>query len=588
MYRLTLCISCLFVLWLIGPHKGVAQEQGYLKLRTDRIQNARGVEQQALAQNDSGQLAEAWYLYGKTYAFAGDYHTAQRYFLKSLRIQEPRGDSDELSRLYVRLSENEDVLGRPEQAIQLATRALQIAQRIKQNREKALIRSNGTLGRIYEGMWLRQVPRRQTLYDSILTYYRKELNFCYIIKDTAGIAESTMHLGTFLTRGNDERAIPYLKQALDFFTQKNKDGIRVRAMANLAAAYLTFDKPDSAIQVLQKAEQFYGDRKLNEYDVRMLLEHELVRYYEKTGQWPKAYTHLRQLNALERGQILSDRDGAISRLSVEYETEKKETLLRAQNKEIKLNEQNLRLQRLVTWTTIILFLLASGISVVFFRLYRKNRRISRQNQELVKEQNHRVKNNLQIVSSLLNLQAQQLPDPTARRAVEESQMRVQAMAILHRRLYDGEQLARVDLNDFVRELVSSVLETFGYANVAVELTIEPIYLSADKAIPLGLILNELITNSCKYAFPDNDSPTLCISCRQKGRNVHLEVADNGPGLAKTQVPVLQGEDWNVGAQGSFGMSLIQAQVAQLNGVGHFEEVAENATSGTVFVMDFNV
>ncbi|GAB3693686.1 hypothetical protein GCM10027592_13790 [Spirosoma flavus] len=565
----------------------MAQEQVYLKLRADRIQNAREKEQQAIAQNDSLLLAEAWYLYGKTYAFAGDYHTAQRYFLKSLRIQESHGDSDELSRLYVRLSENENMLGRPKQAIRLATYALQIAQRIKVSRDIALIRSYGTLGRIYEDIWRKQIPRRQTLYDSILTYYRKELIICNMIKDTSGIAESTMHIGTFLTLGNDERAIPHLKQALDFFIRKDKDGIRVRAMVNLAAAYLTFGKPDSAFQVLQHAERFYTARKLNEYDARMLLEHELVRYYELTGQWPKAYEHLHQLNAMERSQILSDRDGAISRLSVEYETEKKEALLLAQNKEIKLNEQNLRLQRLVTWITVILFLLASGISVVFFRLYRKNRRISQQNQELVKEQNHRVKNNLQVISSLLNLQAQQLTDPNARRAVEESQLRVQAMAILHRRLYDGEQLARVDLNDFVRELVSTVLQTFGYSNVAVAMNIEPIHLSADKAIPLGLVLNELITNSCKYAFPDNDRPMLRINCRRMGRSVQLEVADNGPGLIKTQVPILQGEDWSVGASRSLGMSLIQAQVAQLNGIGHFDG-EENTTSGTVFIMEFSV
>ncbi|GAB3993090.1 hypothetical protein GCM10028807_27500 [Spirosoma daeguense] len=573
----------MFILWLIAPSISTAQEQVYLKLRTDRLQNAREVEAQAIAQNDSLLLAEAWYLYGKTYAFAGDYHTAQRYFLKALRIQETRGDSDELSRLYVRLSENENMLGRSEQAMKFAQNALSIAKRVRLNQDKALIRSYGTLGLLYESIWSKQVPRRQSLYDSILAYYRKETSLCYKIKDTSGIAESVMNMGTFLTQGNDRRSIPYLKQALDLFTLKNKDGIRVRAMARLAAAYLTFGEPDSAYQILRQAEQFYSDRKLNEYDVRMVLEHELVRYYEKTGQWPKAFEHLKELNALERSQILSDRDGAISRLNVEYETEKKEALLQAKNKEIKLNEQNLRLQQLGTFAVAILLVVAVGVGFVFFRLSRKNQRISRQNEELVKEQNHRVKNNLQVVSSLLSLQSERLTDETAKRAVEESQLRVQAMAIVHRRLYDGEQLAKVELNDFIRELVSGVLQAFGYDNVPVEFTIDSIHVSADKAISVGLVLNELITNACKYAFPATNSPTLRISCRRNGRSIQLEVADNGPGFAN--VPVLDADDWLVDKNGSFGMSLIQTQVAQLNGRGSFDS---NRRKGTVFAMEFNV
>jgi two-component sensor histidine kinase len=586
----------LFVLWIFVCGVSRAQEPVYLKLRPDRFQNAQEVEQQAKKQNDSLLLAESWYLYGKTYTFAGDYHTAQRYFLKSLRIQEHRGDSNELSRLYVRLSENYGLMGQPGQALAYATLAFQVARRIRS--DKALVRCYNALGRVYESTWNRQGG--QALYDTTLGFYQKELDLCYALRDTMGVAESQVSIGTFLAKGHNKQALLYLKQALNLFTLKNKDGVRVKAMASLADAYLTFHELKPAFALLQQAEQFYQNRRLNEYDVRLTLENTFVRYFQTTSQWQKAFTHLKKFNVLERNHILSDRDGAITRLNVEYETEKKEALLRSQKKEIDLQTQNLHLQRRFTYTAAILCLLACGVSVIFFRLYRKNQRVSRWNEELVKEQNHRVKNNLQVVSSLLSLQAKRLTDETAKRAVEESRLRVQSMAIVHQRLYDGAILAEADLTIFIRELVDGVLRTYGYENIHTQFSIDPITLSADKAVPLGLILNELITNACKYAFPYADAPELRITCSLRMNKIIVTVADNGPGLEGPGLERLSWADshpekggWvasdrpttkQLSRKRSFGMQLIENQAEQLYGIYRFK--ANEEGKGTLFRMIF--
>ena len=519
-----LCGVTLTVCW--------AQEPLHLTLRAEKIQKARQTEQQALAKNDTLQLAEAWYLYGKAYVFAGDYQTAPQYYLGALRIHEPRGNSPELNRLFVRLSENELILGHLNESLQYAKRSLQVALHIPS--DIALIRSYGVLGKVYERLWESQLSYSQTKRDSIRAIYRKELDLCRKLNDTLGVAEASLQLGTFLTRINDRAALPYTKEALLLFTLKNKVGVRVTAMTHLAEAYLKFGKPTLAYQILTQAEQIYTSRKLNEYDPQMGLERNFVRYFETTGQWQKAYNHLGKLNTLERSQILSDCDGAITRLNVEYETGKKEVQLKAQQQEIELNARNYRLQKWFTLLASGLFVIAAGMSMQFFRLNRKNKRISLQNRELVKEQNHRVKNNLQVVSSLLSLQAEQLTDEVAKRAVEESQLRVQTMAILHRRLYDGAQLAAVDLAEFIPELVGGVLSAYGYPRLQPQFTIDEIFLSADKSVPIGLILNELTTNACKYAFPDNENPRLAITVQCKNEYLELTVHDNGTGVGKSR------------------------------------------------------
>ncbi|GAB3779365.1 hypothetical protein GCM10028818_29790 [Spirosoma horti] len=589
------------VLWVITSGACFAQEIPYLNVKPERLQKARQLEQEARQKNDPILLAEAWYLFGKTYVFAGDYRTAQAYFLKSLRLQEPRGDSFELSRLYVRLSENEDKMRNAEQALRYANLSLQIAQRIKS--DEALIRSYGVLGRIYMTRWQNQSTTHKTAYyREALSYYSKREALSYKINDTLGIAEATIELGTLFTKVKDPWAIPYLEKALDLFTLKKKEGTRVSTMLHLAEAYSAFGKPPLALQTLNKAEQLYTRIKLNEYETRLDLDAAFLHYFQNSGQWKKAFERLKKLNELERIKLLADRNGAISRLSLEFEAEKKESLLNAQRKEIKLNTQNLRLQRGITTAVSALFLIAVVVSAVFFRLYRKNQRISRRNEELVKEQNHRVKNNLQVVSSLLSLQSKRLTDELAKKAIEESRLRVQSMAILHQRLYDGDKLAEASLDEFIQEVVSGVLTAYGFAALQPQFSIDKISLPADKAVPLGLILNELTTNACKYAFPRNESPAYKISCYRNNNRIQLTVADNGHGLDSSGLegPGLEDnkqKDYALASSGwagaevttlpvSFGMQLIQAQVEQLGGTYSLVSGGSQEFTGVLFSMVF--
>ena len=580
--------SCLLILWIFTGSSGMAQERLPLQVQNKRLRVAEQAERQAMAQHDSLGLAQAYYQYGRTYVFAGDYRSSQHYFLRALQLLEPRGDSFELSRIYVRLSENEGRLGRFTDALRYADLAKDVAHRIHSSRAMAL--SYGVLARMHELLWSREGQRNRTEYTTALVYYRQKLPIYAALNDTLGIAETNLEVGTLLTKTKDPQALPYLKKALTLFDLLHKNNTKVNGLLHLAEAYLTFNKPQLAWQMLQEAQAVYTANQVDEYDTILGLEKAYVRYFQTTNQWREALRHLEKVNELERSHLLSDREAAIARLNVEYETEKKEILLKTQRSLLALRTENLRTQQHVTVAVLVLLLMAITVSFLFFQLNRKNKRISRQNAALVNEQNHRVKNNLQVVSSLLSLQSKRLADEAAKQAIDESRLRIQSMVILHRRLYDNDRLAEVGLDEFVQEVVAGVLRAYGAISVETRCNMDTIILPADKALPLGLIVNELTTNACKYAFTGNEAPLLRIDCHRENNKIQFRLADNGAGFANSDWT----NKWPKGAGGeragtspvlshrTFGMSLIAAQVKQLMGAYWFD-----FDQGTVFTLEFD-
>ncbi|WP_461078848.1 sensor histidine kinase [Spirosoma flavus] len=506
--------------------------------------------------------------------------TSQRWFFKSLAIIEPRGDSENLVRLYRWISRSGFRQGDYKKTVQYAQLALHTARRIKS--ETALARAYRTIGDIYERDWSEggkkpDLPKANL--DS--TRYYRQFDEAILSVSTKPLDILNRHLETgqkLWYEKKDTTAMIHLRKALSLAMTEEKSQYFTILLA-MAVLYSEMGKLSQASHLLLEAERHLKNSTYaNSYSDRMLLQLTYRNFYLKTGDWKKAYEYGEKVHELERNNYITDRDGAVTRLSLEFETEKKEALLKAQQKELVLRSENLQVQQRFIATMIALLLILAVMSIVFYRLYRKNQRISIRNEALVKEQNHRVKNNLQVISSLLNLQANRLTDSAAKRATEVSQLRIETMAILHRRLYDNDTLTQINLAEFIPELVENVLLSFGYPYIQPVYEVEPIGILADLALPLGLILNELATNACKYAFADHQEPAFRITCQQQKNRIYLRVADNGPGLA--QVPIA---DLSAKTHQSFGMRLIQIQVAQLRGTYSFKN-----QSGTVFNLNFTV
>jgi PAS domain S-box-containing protein len=179
---------------------------------------------------------------------------------------------------------------------------------------------------------------------------------------------------------------------------------------------------------------------------------------------------------------------------------------------------------------------------------------------LLREIHHRVKNNLQVISSLLKLHALQITDPVARSVFHDSQERVRSIALLHEKLYQSPNLGRIDVRPYAETLAQTLLRTYGPAAGMPKVLVqaEGVYLPMGAALPFGLILNELVTNSLKHAFASTDAGARRIGVRiaPRGEDIELVVEDNGIGLPT---------DFEFDKAGTLGMRLVQILARQLGG-----------------------
>ncbi len=267
---------------------------------------------------------------------------------------------------------------------------------------------------------------------------------------------------------------------------------------------------------------------------------------KETGNDTLLWLHT-QILASMRKRAGEERQAAIQDADIKYETGKKEQQLLLQKQQIKNRDQ-------------IILMILSGVVVVgilalyLYRLFKRNKRLSNRLELLLKEQNHRVKNNLQMINSLLSLQSQKLLSTDARNALNESQGRINSVALLHRMLYEGEELGIINTKQYLDNLIEEIGYTSG-REVTWEIEIDPeIHVSVEKATSLGLIVNELITNSIKHVAQEIKL-IIQLGMNKLNDDIELEYADNGIDFNP--------EVWKTSE--SFGNQLIRIQSDQLRG-----------------------
>lgn len=297
------------------------------------------------------------------------------------------------------------------------------------------------------------------------------------------------------------------------------------------------------------------------------------------GNHKGALQHYKEFKRIEDSLHGVDKNKQIDELKIQYETVNKEQKIKLLNDHTKLQESELKKSKLlnnVSIWSLVLLLIVIGLLYNRYRLKQRNhhklelkeREIKEKNvhlmhlldekEWLLKEVHHRVKNNLQTVISLLNSQSAYLNNDMALSAIRNSQHRIHSMSLIHQKLYSSENIATINMPNYIKELAEYLKESFSLGQrIRFDIKVDALELDVAQAVPIGLILNEAITNAIKYAFPENRVGMITIVLQKNDNNEYLlMISDNGIGIDIT----LKDTKTN-----SFGMSLIKGLSDDLEG-----------------------
>lgn len=307
----------------------------------------------------------------------------------------------------------------------------------------------------------------------------------------------------------------------------------------------------------------------------------LAECYENINRPDSALVYLQQAQLTQNERLTGELAAVKNELRIKYDTEQKEATINTQQAKI---EQQAKVQYLsIGVAGLLLSLLVVGVFA-----YRNNRKKNQQllalnqnltttnqqldqrnaqNELLLKEIHHRVKNNLEIISSLLELQSRETSDAQAQFAMKESQSRVRSMGILHQKLFQGQNQVAIEMKDYFKNLSNHLLDTYNAGDkVQVNYPMDPLELDIDTAIPIGLIVNEVLTNALKYAFPAATHGKINLSLKAlDDRYLDLSIQDNGIGKNPAEQPKGTG----------FGTQLVSLLTHQLDGT-----MSERSDDGT--------
>ncbi|MBC8753406.1 tetratricopeptide repeat protein [Kordia sp. YSTF-M3] len=438
-------------------------------------------------------------------------------------------------------------------------------------------------------------------YDPAITYFQKAEKIYSEIGDDLYKALALINLGdTYRLNGQLEKSITTLENALRLNKSLKDEEIEGYTLGNLGMVYAAQEKLneakenlEDAITILTKLKDAYstsiyiselGNVYRKEGNIQLAEEQFLVAYtmakearlkeqirdfsasltnlYENSNRYEEALKYQKIYQKYQDSLVNKENIQKSEQLKAGYQITKRESEINI------LNITNANQKR---WG---IALISGFVLLLFFAylLYRGNRKIKKSNQVLsdqkeliskreqekallLQELNHRVKNNLQMVSSLLNLQSRELTGHPAQEAIISGKYRVEALSLVHRKLYQEGVDTKIALKDYIQELVLGLFE--GY-NVKFEpsFSIADISIGIDVAIPLALIINEMVINSLKYAYKDIEDPLLKIVIMQEAvEDLHIQVIDNGVGFTK-----IDNEKNN-----SFGIKLITSLIEQLEG-----------------------
>jgi len=576
------------------------QQLGNLKLSEQKSQQSLQLLKEAGLESE---MAETHNRLGVIYRRLSDIKKSLYNFEQGIALAQKFKNEPVLAVLFMNKANSLNEAARYDEAVDMHLQSIRIKERIKD--ERGLLQSYNNIAVVY---------LRTQQYETSLEYFKKANQQAKRFNNKTSLGYNYVNMAGLFTALHKKDSVPILyEMALAAFAATEEKAGLGLAYHNYGNFLLEEKQLDKAERILIKALVIRKETK-SPYDIAstmnvtgsllskkgktkeaedmllqslaMLKDENSVRqkdvykylaaHYKTTGNYEEAYKY--QAGYITMSDTLANENEVTTMLRTQsqYEVEKRDA-------QLGLAKKDKELQTLLVSTKnqqLIYLLIALGLAlllaVVYFFNYRNKKQhavvLENKNSQieiLIRELHHRVKNNLQVVSGLLSLQSSRMEDDKARQAMDEGRTRVDAMAMIHQKLYMDKDLAGVDIKDYLENLAASLAGSFGYGKQHIETSVnlhQP-SLDIDMAIPIGLIVNELVTNAFKHAFTSTLQPKINVSlARNNDGSMELKIADNGSGIIA-----------DADRSKSFGMKLVHTLVEQLNGT-----IQQQQNNGTIY------
>ncbi|OYT13386.1 MAG: hypothetical protein B6I19_05455 [Bacteroidetes bacterium 4572_114] len=426
-----------------------------------------------------------------------------------------------------------------------------------------------------------------------IEHYDESLKLAEKTGTTKDLAKTYENLGDIYYKAEyNQKALGYYNKSLIVNIKNGELNSTALSYFCISHVYCSLKDFEGALENLGMSLSIAQKQDLENLEGDIYLKYSEV--YDEKGDKEMALSYFKLYSRKRNILFNKEKNQALIEQNVKYESEKKDQEIELLNKENEIKELNIKQKSYQLYLSIAIGGLVLIVVVIIYGRYRakqkanillagqkeqlkkfnteliaKNELISGQKQEIEKrveekevmlrELHHRVKNNMQVIYSMLSLQADKLKDKDAISAIEANIHRVWAMALIHHKLYLDENLTQINMPQYINELSTNILETNTNKKqqINIKYDIQNINLEADMAIPLGLIINELLCNALKHAFNDVSSPELNIQLKEESNhNLVLNIKDNGAGISEDIAP---------NKPGVFGLELINMLVRQLKG-----------------------
>lgn len=537
--------------------------------------------------SDSSEIRRNNYIFAASHRWHGDYKTALDYYRDINSFSKNRNDSVDIAKSAHFIGTISMFLGNNVESQKMLLEAASIYDKIGNAKQKARI--NNSLAGFYLNVDQLEKGKQQ---------YLKALKQFEVLQDSSGLASVNANLGMVYTDLGDYEKAEYhlmkqkeynavfptlremgfhhdflglLRQEQNRLVEAYEEHLKaLKIRENLSSTYnlceskinmgeilIKLKRYDEAIDQLKDVFSFEEHQSLNQQERAYDL---MAEAYEKKGDFKSALNTFKSYKTMTDSIYTKESIEIIAEKDALYNQQKKDAEIALLNKEKEITATKLSRSRSI----IIISLIGLGLlAIAALALLKLNKKIKSKNETITKalkdrelllhETHHRVKNNLQMISSLLNLQSKYVKDDNVLEVLQNGRNRVQSIAILHKNLYVGEDLNMVNIQHYFEGLVDSILNSYNKTESDIDLRIDAKHVTMDveSVIPLGLIVNELVTNSLKHAFPDNakSKPEITLKMYEREDFYTLKVTDNGVGIDSDII--------ENGKQESFGQRLIK-------------------------------